>query len=110
MADIRRACNEVSVTIASSGTQSGDIPIDDFAFGIFYQPAAVTGTSYTVEAKDSAGTYYTICDKDGTNISITVANSKASRLPDEIFAADTIRLVSSASEAAQRTLKFNFKS
>jgi hypothetical protein len=100
------------VVIASGQTYS--TPIDAAAYAIcqVFMPAAITGSTFTFEARyredpdsptDPDLGWFT-CTEEGTPISLAVGVDEAVRIPDQLFPAWEIRLKSSDSEAADRTI------
>lgn len=94
-----------SVVIASSGTVSTAIQTVGFAFGSITLPAAFTGTALTFQTSSDDSTYVAAYDDEGTQITIgTVAASRRFRLPNKLFPANYIKIVSGSSEGAERTI------
>ena len=92
-----------SVTIAASGTQSAAINAAGMAFGSIEVPAAISGSTYSIEARpDESGTWKGITDSQGNAVTVALTASKLVRLPDTAFPCKQMRLVSDTTEAAER--------
>lgn len=98
---------DLTATIASSGTTSSAIDLYGAALVGIILPASMTGTAISLQMSNSiSGTFVTVQDGDGADLSIGIAASKYVPLNNLALAAGLrfIKLVSNASEAAQRTI------
>jgi hypothetical protein len=103
--NIQRYGKAVTLTIASGGTTSGVFDARGFAFYGLVMPGAFTGTSLTFTVCDTAtGTFRALYDVGNTQVSLTVAASRAYDLPSELSAWPFWKIVSGSSEAADRSL------
>lgn len=93
-------------SIAVSTTTSGAIDLGGTTLLGVQLPAAFTGTSISFQAATSfGGTYQTVIDGSGSTLSKTVSQGKYLLLdPSEFAGLQFIKIVSSATEAAQRDL------
>lgn len=103
-----------SVTIASGGTTSDVIPVQDYVITGVIIPAAITSTTLTFTAcatKD--GTFMPVYDSDGNQVSLAVAASRAIGLSgaeaDALAPFQWIRVVMGSAELAARTLSLALK-
>jgi hypothetical protein len=72
------AMKQKTVTIASGGTTSEAIRMDNYAFAGLILPGTLTSTACTFTVSDTAtGTFVPLADGAGNHISITVAASHA---------------------------------
>jgi hypothetical protein len=93
------------VTIASSGTESAAVDLRGMTLCGFYLPAALTGTAVSFKASIDNSTFVTVEDGFGNTVSKTVSASKAIILnPSDFAGIQYLKLVSNATEAAERTI------
>jgi hypothetical protein len=100
-----------TVTILSGQTTSDAINLYATTLMIIKTPAALTGTSFTfLGSIDAGSTFVQVRDKFGAALTFTVAVDGAYIVNDAATFAgfDQIKIVSSASEAADRTVKLKF--
>jgi len=95
----------VDAIIANGQAISSPVDVAGTTLAGIYMPAAFTGTSLTFQAsKTIDGTYQTIF-RLGADFSVAVAPGKFVALnPSDFAGAQFIKIVSSANEAASRTL------
>lgn len=92
-----------SATIASGQTTSAAIEVNGLAVVGIILPAAMTGTSLTLQASVDGTNFYTIADSNNTNVTVTYGASKMIYLNSQITAGvESIKLVSGSSEGADR--------
>lgn len=101
---IQRLAAYTQVTINSGQTTSGDVVVPLYAAFGLVMPAAFTGTSITFEVSHDGTTYQPLYDRFNTQVSMTVAAGRSYDLPAELNVWSRWRIVSSAAEAAARTL------
>lgn len=97
-----------AVSILSGQTTSAAIDLNGRTLCGFIMPAALTGTALSITASDSlTGTYLTLQDGDGADFSLAIAASKWIPINNVNLTASLrfIKLVSNASEGADRTIK-----
>ena len=107
---IERITKEVAVTIADSASNSSGLAIDDCAYGMLEMPAAMTGSTLTVQGKTASGSFMNVVDSSGNTQTITFVASSMARIPDAAFGAREIRFVSSGTEDAERSFVAVLKS
>lgn len=96
--------------IASGGTKSQALLVaGGVVLGIIL-PDAITGTTLTFEACDTAdGTFVPVYDSDGNQVSLAIAADRAIGLSgaeaDALTPFPYIKLVSGSAEGADRTIK-----
>jgi hypothetical protein len=106
VSDFQSVINSISASIPSSGTTTPAIDLGGTSLVGIQLPAAFTGTSisFTV-ATTLSGTYQGVIDGSGTALSKTIAAGKYLMLdPSEFAGIQFLKIVSSATEAAQRDL------
>lgn len=95
----------LSVTIASSGTDSETFHLEDFVLCGFITPATLTGTSVSFKGSKDGTNFFPIYDSTNILISVTVAVSRAYSLNVIDFLSwPYIKIVSGSSEAADREI------
>jgi len=95
-----------NAVIASSGTTSAAVDLKNLQLLGVIIPSAVTGTAFTLTmSKEIAGTYVTVQDGEGADYSPAMAASKYIPITPLPLSRGLrfIKIVSNASEAAQRT-------
>lgn len=98
---IRRKSKSYSVTLQTAEAAVTAMPIDDMAGGMVHIGTVNTAfTQLDLYVSDStSGSFYQLYDKDGTAVKVTVSPStvagRAYAMPDEVFAAKTVKLVAS---------------
>lgn len=100
------------VTIANGATTSNAADTGGGVLAGIYAPASMTGSSVTFTAStDGGGTYVGVRDQFGSLVTVTLnaAASYYSLRSSLPFGADFIRVVSSASEGADRALTLVFQ-
>ena len=101
-------CYNLSAVIASSDTTGAEVDLVGTQLVGFIMPAAITGTSITITmSDDTGGTFVTVQDGAGADLSFAVAASKYIPIPSLALTTGLryIKIVSNASEGAQRTIK-----
>lgn len=95
-----------TVTIANSGTTSGEADLIGTSLCGIIMPAAFTGTSLTFQVSNaSGGTYQTLYDSTNATISVAVTQGRSYSLNPTNFAAwRYIKVVSGSSEGAARDI------
>lgn len=92
------------LTIASSGSTSTSVEIDDRLPVGLQMPAALTGTAYNIQVSYDGTNFYTL-NSSGSAVALTHSNSAIERLvPADYAMAKHIRFVSDGTEASERTL------
>lgn len=99
---------KIKLTIASGGTTSGAVDLEGYQVVGIQTPSAMTGTSLTFTTPlGDTSTYIALYDKTNTQVSVTIATNAARHYelaPADFVGLDTLKVVSSGSEAAERTL------
>ena len=108
--DKRGTTKSDSFVIAISTTASSATRTDGWAFGTMYIPSAMTGTVLTIQVSDDNVTFVPAYDAAGSALTVTVAVSRAYRIPDAAFPAKYLRFVSGTTETAGRTITTHFSS
>ena len=99
---------EGTAVVANGGTISTPFAVDGMARGSFSIPAALTSVAVTFQISNDQGVTYTaLYNSSNTQISITVAASRAYPLPAELFGATYARMVFGSAEGAERTIKYS---
>lgn len=104
--DFQPVITTISATIANAATTTAAIDLAGTSLVAIQFPAAFTGTSVTFQASTTlSGTYQAVIDGSGTTLTKTVVAARYMVLdPLEFAGIQFIKIVSSASEAAQRDL------
>ena len=91
---LSRLTQLLDVTIANGAALSNELPMDTYAGGIIYMPAAWTAASIGFKvAHTGGGTYYPLYDHDGTLVQVaTPTANNAYELPPEVYGALHIKL------------------
>ena len=99
------AASQNFVTIAASGTTSTAVKIpNDSAVLSIQTPAALTGTTLTVQGTQNGSDYGDVY-LDGVILTISVTTSKVYQIsPRATLGLASIRLVSGSTESAARTI------
>jgi hypothetical protein len=97
---------ENSATIASLGRNSSAVTIGSMTICGLIMPATWTAATLSMEMSiDNGVTWHQVYDNDGTQIVLTVDASRYVKLDPADFAGiNTLRLVSSADQAEERTI------
>lgn len=91
------------VTIAASGTQSVEIKAAGMAFASIDTPSALTGSEFSIESKNKdSDSWRAITTSKGEAVTVTLNTDSSVRMPDAAFPRKYLRLVSDATEAAER--------
>lgn len=102
----------VPAVIANGATESGVVDLSYYKLAAIQIPA-MTGTTLTFKAAESAnGTFYPVYKDDGTLATLTVSGGRivaVDIVAGSLAALRYIKLVSGASEAAERTLTLFLK-
>ena len=95
-----------TVTIASGQTKSGAVSLQGAVLYALRIPATITGTSISLEESDSEiGTFRPVYDNTGALVSVPVSASRTCVFaPSTVHGLRFIKLVSSASEGADRSI------
>ena len=110
MGATNRAFQNVTKVIAISGTTSESVSIGDYGSGSVQLPAALTGTTLTIQTSNDGTTWATCRDIAGAaKAAITFAASITVPLHAEAFASKFLRLLSNGTEAAARSFIFHLK-
>ena len=96
---------KLTATIAVSGTTSNALDIKNWTPVGMVLPSSFDGTTITFTASDSeGGTYVPVYDKTGTQISYTVAASRAIKIvPEDLAGFEFIKLVAGSSQTTTDT-------
>lgn len=98
--------SELTAVIASSGTVSSAVDLVGTGLVAIQMPAAMTGVAITFQGSADGTTYGAIHDGAGAAVSITTAANLCVVVPESITRGFRyIKLVSGATEAAERTIK-----
>lgn len=98
------------VTIAINTATSGQFRVAEYSRGSIQVPAAITGTSYTLEVSNDGETWDGLKVAAGTAVAaVNWAADDILPLPSSVFDCKFARIVSQASEAAARTIKVFLK-
>ena len=93
------------VTIANAGTTSGQFRVGEYNKGSILVPAAITGTSYTLEVSNDGSTWDGLKVAAGTAVAaVNWAANDILPLPASVFDCLYARIVSQAAEGAARTI------
>lgn len=105
--DYPTALSTTTATIASSTTTSSAIDLGGTTLAGIQLPASFTGTSITFQAATTlGGTYQTVITSGGSTVSVAVTAGRFVTLsPSDFAGIQFLKLVSSASEAATRTIE-----
>jgi hypothetical protein len=101
-------CYDLTATIANGQTTSGQVDLAGTTLCGFIMPAAFTGTVITLTMSDAnGGTFVTAQDGSGSDLSLTVAVNKYIPINNLALTAGLrfVKVVSNASEGAQRVIK-----
>lgn len=94
-----------TVTIPSSGTTSPTISIKNFGQGGFIIPSGFTGTAVSYLVSDVMnGTFVALA-----STTTTVAASNAYAFPAAVMAFNYVQIVSNATEAGARIIRYSLK-
>jgi heme/copper-type cytochrome/quinol oxidase subunit 2 len=96
-----------SFVIATDADLSSDsVAIDGFSFGILYIPSNFDGTQIKFHVcATKGGTYLPVCSaSDGTDLTYTVAASKAVVVPPEVFGAAYLKIETVTDQATTDTV------
>jgi hypothetical protein len=102
--NIQRTGAATALTIAISTTDSGALDISTTIAGGFVIPSAFTGTSVTYKASQTTSGHQPLYDQYGNLVTTPVAANRSYPFPQEAAGFNSLILVSSASEAAARTI------
>lgn len=105
-----RERNTQTVSIESGGTQSEVIDTGVLAFGCVIYPPALDGTLIYIEVLDKDSNWHRFADSAGEDLELTFYADKGVRLPDEVFAAGKLRLVTATTQTAERSFEVQIKS
>ena len=102
-----KGCFDLTATIASGQTTSGEIDLSGTTLCGFILPAALTGTALSLQMTNvSGGTYVAV--QDGTGVSLSVAVTAGVYVPITNLAVTAglrfVKVVSNASEGAARSI------
>lgn len=100
-------CYDLTVTIASGQTTSGEVDLTGCDLCGIFMPAAFTGTTLKIQAASApGGTFVTVQDGAGNDYTLTVAASKYIPISNLAIVSGLrfIKFVSGSSEAADRAL------
>ena len=105
---------QVTVTIASGGTTSGAVRMDNYMLAGIITPSALTGTAFTFTVSNTfAGTYVPVYDANGNQVSVPAAVSRALGVSgaeaDALAPWPFVKIVSNAAEGADRSVTLCFK-
>lgn len=105
--------NRVTVTanIASGQTTSNAINIGDFARGGYRTPAALTGTTFTIQVSHDGSTFNNLAASPANTDATaqTVGVNKSYHLPADVFQYNFFKIVSGTAEAAARAITVSLK-
>lgn len=104
MSLIRRNTELTKLTIANGGTTSGAVDARNHAMFSLAMPAAFTGATISFLVSPDNVTYQALYDDTNTQVTVTVAAARTYDLPAALASAHWFKVVSAASEAADRTL------
>ncbi len=95
-----------TVTIANGATDSGAVNVQHASIVGIRTPAALTGTSFTLQDSDDGTTFYPVYDASGSPVTISVGTSRTILFTASDFIAlnKYLRFVSSGAEAAERSI------
>jgi hypothetical protein len=99
----------ITVKIASGQTKSAAVPVNFLTILKLEVAEAITGTGITLEGAMDGETFRPMYEQDGTALGITLGDPKAGIYAFNSIASTVgiraVKLVSSASEGADRTFK-----
>lgn len=99
----------IDAKIPNAGTTSGVLHLGDNMLVGLILPGTLTSSTITFEASDKQdGTFVPVYESDGTQVSVTVAASRAVGLTaaqaDAMCAWESIKIVTGSAEAAERII------
>lgn len=98
------------VTIAINTTTSNSFRVGEYNKGSIQLPAAITGSSYTLEVSNDGTNWNALRVAAGTAVAaVNWAVGNVLPLPAEVFHSKWARIVSGSSEAAARVFKVCLK-
>lgn len=98
------------VVIPISTATSGQFRVAEYNRGSIQVPAAITGTSYTLEVSNDGSVWDVLRVAAGSAVAaVNWSADDLLPLPSSVFDAVYARIVSQASEAAARTFKVHLK-
>jgi hypothetical protein len=106
---LNRAASDVAsftFTIATDADLSDSVCIDGFSFGMLYLPSTLDGTELKFHVCGTkGGTYLAVVDATtGSDLTYTVAASKAVVVPPEVFGAAYLKIESVTDQATTDTV------
>ncbi len=106
VSDFQSVINSIAATIPASGTTTAAIDLGGTSLVGIQLPASFTGTGLSFQvATTLSGTYQGVIDGSGTTLLKTIAAGKYLMLdPSEFAGIQFLKIVSNATEAAQRDL------
>jgi len=103
---------DVTIDISENTTQSNAVNTDGMLLTGIVFPAAMTGTAVTFDFSVDGTNFYDVVETDGTEVSYTVTAGDVVRVDPSGWAfasSGFLRIVSGTAEAADRTIKFIFR-
>ena len=103
---------EVLIDISDNATNSSAAQCDGLLLSGIVFPAAMTGSTVTFDFSFNGTTWYDVVETDGTEVSYTVSAGNVVRVDPSGWAFASpgfLRVTSSNSEAADRTINLIFK-
>lgn len=103
---------EVTIDISANTTQSNAVNTDGMLLTAIVFPSAMTGTAVTFDFSIDGTNFYDVVETDGTEVSYTVTAGDVVRVDPSGWAfasSGFLRIVSGSAEAADRNIKFIFR-
>lgn len=99
----------ISVTIPAASDTSSAVDATAFVFCGIVLPATFTGTAITFEVSADGVNFAPLYDSSNAEVSLTVTQGRAYVIPSEVFDWLHWRIVSGATESAERVIRLSLK-
>ena len=95
------------VTIADGETESVALDCKTLTPWVMYIPAAFDGTGISFQASHDDSTYYVLYDHDNVQVTMTVAASRAYRMPTDVIGARYYKVVAGTLQTGASNIYFD---
>jgi len=95
------------VIIADGETDSGALDCKTLTPWVMYIPAEFEGTGISFKVSHDDSTYYVLYDHDNVQVAMTVAASRAYRLPTDVIGARYYKAVAGTSQTGACSIYFD---